>query len=271
MCPDGACVPSTGDGTSAHCGGCNACPTGANCCNNGVCACAASRPEALQQPVRRHDGEQHPLRRLQPGLQRHLHERVVRGDDRRGRHDRRRRQHRHGGPPARGGTAARPAAARHAPAPRGTAGARRHGTGGAGRGGTTGSGGSRRRYWNSPASCPSYTRNGCPWTGIDSTVAGSTTVNMPARRTSPAKTDSFATPTASSGTVHQALRVGRAARLQHRRDPTARRPVRVQAGDDGRSAAARRSPCRGDDRHRDQLRQDGRLGAAHPDPGTEGG
>lgn len=42
VCSGGACIPASGDGTIAHCGGCGACPAGATVCNNGVCACGGS-------------------------------------------------------------------------------------------------------------------------------------------------------------------------------------------------------------------------------------
>ncbi|HMF39580.1 MAG TPA: hypothetical protein VKQ32_02740, partial [Polyangia bacterium] len=42
MCPDTTCIPATGDGTVAHCGGCNACPSGATACINGTCGCAVA-------------------------------------------------------------------------------------------------------------------------------------------------------------------------------------------------------------------------------------
>jgi len=42
MCTGGACIPASGDGTIAHCGGCNACPTGATACVNGTCGCSVA-------------------------------------------------------------------------------------------------------------------------------------------------------------------------------------------------------------------------------------
>jgi hypothetical protein len=57
----------------------------------------------------------------------------------------------------------------------GSAGRGGSGAGGSGAAGSTGTGGTPAGYWIYTDSSPSYTWNGCVWTGVDSTVAGSTT------------------------------------------------------------------------------------------------
>ena len=76
QCSGGACVDTMSN--ALNCGTCgNACPAG-SVCNGGVCGCSAAGPDAVLERVRRHDDQQRPLRRLQPGLQRHVRERRVR-------------------------------------------------------------------------------------------------------------------------------------------------------------------------------------------------
>ena len=124
-------------------------------------------PDGVQQRLRRHEHQQHPLRRLQHGLRRRHElrqpapawrrpapaERPAQAERRRHRgHGRRQRHDRHAG---RGGTTG--------------AGGVSGTTGAGGRGGTTGSGGTGGATRRQPARLVDRRArwHGCPWTGID--------------------------------------------------------------------------------------------------------
>jgi hypothetical protein len=79
------------------------------------------------------------------------------------------------GTPGTAGTGGSGTAGTTGGAGRGGSGAAGSGGGAAGTTGTGGSGGTPPGYWIYTDSSPSYTWNGCVWTGVDSTVAGSTT------------------------------------------------------------------------------------------------
>ena len=89
QCTDGACVSPTG-GTALHCGGCTPCPAGSTC-NGGACTCGQNQMMCgSPDDVRRRHDQRAALRRLQPALQRHLHERRLHGRHRRATEGRRR-------------------------------------------------------------------------------------------------------------------------------------------------------------------------------------
>ena len=204
-CPSGqilcgsTCAPSTGDGTILHCGGCNACPPGADACTNGVCGCAtAGRTLCGSQCVDTSNSNTHcggcnaPCTGAGMSCQGGQCRSTTGTGGTTGA----------GGTGGAGGSAGTTGTAGSTAGRGGTTGNAGAGgvsgtTGTAGRGGTTGTGGTGGVAGTPPGWWTSGTMHGCPWTGIDVYNVGS--MNTPTEFTT--KTDSFATPYCISGTV----------------------------------------------------------------------
>ena len=139
--------------------------------------------------------------------------------------------------------------------PQGVAGSSGGSTGTAGSGPAGSSGTAPAGYWTSGS------WHGCAWTGIDNLNMSTTTMPMDFTTRSASSTD----PYCIKGSVGPVLRRGRAARLQPRRAGHADPELRLQAGRHDCRRPARGHPHRHG--HRDQLRQEDRRHAAHPDPG----
>ena len=200
MCSGGACIPSTGDGTIAHCGGCNQCPTGATACNNGTCGCAGATDMLCGTScVNTNNSQSHCGGCNRPCTGTCTNGSCVATTGAGGTTGAAGSTGAGGSVTGTGGVSGTTGSAGRG-GTTGTAGVS-GATGTAGRGGTTGTGGATGTGGNPPGWWTSGTMHGCPWTGID-TVSGTTTANTPQAFTT--KNDSFTTPYCVSGTVHQA-------------------------------------------------------------------
>ena len=196
MCSGGACVPSSGDGTIAHCGGCNACPTGANACNNGVCGCTGSDMLCGSACVNTNTNMNHCGGCNRPctgGTCTNGSCVTTTGTGGTG-----------GSAAGSGGTtgaAGSTAGTTGTGGVSGTTGSGGRGGSSAGGTGGSGSGGTPAGYWIFNDTSPSYTWNGCVWTGVDSMVTGSTTAfTMPSSK-------DFTSQAGTSGPYHVAGKV----------------------------------------------------------------
>jgi hypothetical protein len=200
MCADGACVAANGDGSILHCGGCTAC-TGGTACVNNACACAAGLTMCGGSCVDTKVTNAHCGNCNTPCNGTCTNGMCMMATGQGGQGGSGTPGTAGSGPAGAGGSG--PAGAAGGAAGRGgsgAAGAGGRGGSGGGASGSTGTGGTPAGYWIYSDSNPSYTWNGCAWTGID-TISGTTTAF-----TSPASKD-FTSQAGTSGPYRVAGRV----------------------------------------------------------------